>query len=363
MDNKTIVHISEVSISPNSGMGRVEYYWQKSFEDKGYKFIHIGPADIGPIRHPGLFPYKAYRYYKSLKIIPAAIIVHEPAAGCFVGKGIPCFLESHGVERRYWAAQLNGEVPPSMGSSISLKTKLLFPLWRLRNCDKGVKYSEKLLLINSDDKEYVKTYYKRKDKDIFLFKNGVAQMPILEKSSADSKFTVLYNASWLERKGNHLLVKAAQRLHQQKLNINYLLIGTGKTTDEVLSDWPEELRKFVTVIKKFDAKEEAGFLASSSLFVLPSYFEGQPLSLLQAMAAGMCCITTDCCGQKDIVINKKTGFLFDVGSYEQLASAITHFYNDKLEIARIGKNAKESVLSRNWKNVSDELVEYVIKNI
>lgn len=359
MNNSIIIHISEVEISPDTGMGRIEYYWKEAFEKKGFTFIHIGPKEIGPMRHPAFFPYKAYKYYKKLKLLPKAFIVHEPAAGYFVKRGIPCFIESHGIERRYWEAQLNGSVSPEK-SLISFKTRILLPLWRLRGCDRGLKNADRLLLSNSDDKDYAKTTYKRRSHDILIFKNGVNSISVLNNGITDSNFTILFNASWLERKGIHVLIKAAQKLYNLGLKIHYLLIGTGMNADVVLNDWPKELKPFVNIVSSFPANEEINFLNSVSLFVLPSYFEGQPLSLLQAMAAGKCCITTNCCGQKDIINNGKTGFLFSVGDYEELAQIINRCYADRLLMKNIGDNAKQFVEKLSWEKVSDEVADFIL---
>ena len=109
--NRLIVHVSEIDISSRSGMGRVEKNWKRAFEYAGYSFLHIGLKEVGKLRHRSLFPVKAYTFFKRLKVKPVAIIVHEPAAGFFVKRGFPCFVESHGIERRHWEAQLNGKIP------------------------------------------------------------------------------------------------------------------------------------------------------------------------------------------------------------------------------------------------------------
>lgn len=362
MNKNIIVHISEVDISTESGMGRVEYYWKQAFEQAGYTFIHIGPKEIGNLRHNSLFPINAYKYFKKLNVTPKAFIVHEPASGYFVNRSIPCFVESHGIERRYWEAQLNGSIPNSSNQQISLITKYLFPIWRLHGCDKGLKRAYKLLLINSEDKEFVKVRYKRKDDDILIFKNGVNAYIPLPDTSGD-KFTILFNGSWLQRKGIRILIEAAQSLYEDGLNINYLLIGTGIDVDSVLQDWPAQLRAFVKVVPSFSADEENKFLASSSLFILPSYFEGQPLSLLQAMAAGKCCISTNCCGQTDIIQNGKTGLLFSTGNVRELSILIKNCYNDRNIMEIIGNNAKQYTKHLSWSKVSKEVASYVLSNL
>lgn len=349
-----IVHISEVDISPNSGMGRVEYHWEIAIKQAGYEFVHIGPKEIGPLKHKGLFPYKAYSYFKTINKNVAAIIVHEPAAMFFVNKGIPVFIESHGVERRRWEQQLIED------KTIGFKTKLLYPLWRLLSCDIGLKKATKLLLINTDDKKYVINKYKRSVNDIYIFKNGV---DIIEKIGIPKVFTVLFNGSWIERKGIFTLIDAAKKLHEESIDIEYLIIGTGFDEAFVLNDWPEYLKQNVTVVPKFNSNEEVDYLTKASVIVLPSNFEGQPLSILQAMAAGKCCITTNSCGQKDFIKNGVNGLLFEKHDAVEFAGLIKSCYYNPDKIKEIGINAIDSIKDRTWVQTSNELVAYLKKVI
>lgn len=353
--------MSEVDIRKEGGMARVEFEWEQAFEKRGINFIHIGPKQVGQIRHPYFFPSRAYQYYKQLKISASAFIVHEPAGGAFVNNNTVCFIESHGIERRYWDLQLNSSIQ-LLNEKPSFKTKLLFPLWRLANCDKGLRKADKLLLINSEDADYVKTKYKRADSDFFLFRNGVYQADWSEENK-DDIFTILFNGSWIARKGIHVFVEAAKQLYSKGYTINYLLTGTGKKTSEVLSDWPDYLHKFVQVVPTFTKEEETAFLNASNLFVLPSFYEGQPLSLLQAMAAGKCCITTICCGQKDIIQSGKNGFLFDTGNVNELVNLIEVCINKPAMRLSIGASAYTTVQNRSWLTVSNEVVDYVMSFI
>ena len=176
-------------------------------------------------------------------------------------------------------------------------------------------------------------------------------------------FTILFNGSWIKRKGTAILIAAAKILFGKGYEFHYLLIGTGSDVQHVSCDWPEQLRQFITVIPRFKESEEINYINISSLFILPSYYEGQPLSLLQAMAAGKCCIATNCCGQKDVIKDKVTGLLFSVGDYEALAMMIELCYNNSHLSAKIGENAMQDLQHRTWKNVSSEVVNYVISNL
>lgn len=160
------------------------------------------------------------------------------------------------------------------------------------------------------------------------------------------------------------MIEAADILYKKyKVDFHYLLIGTGKSVSEVQENWPEYLKKNIKVIPKFEASDEMKFLNEASLFVLPSFFEGQPLSLLQAMSVGKCCITTNSCGQKDIITDDYNGILISVGNSFELSESIFKCFNDSETLNRIGNNAKEDMKLRNWEIVSNEVSDFIIKNI
>jgi hypothetical protein len=64
--NPLIVHVAQEEITEESGMGRVAWHWKREFERRGHEFLHIGSEQTGPLPHPALFPYAAYRAYKRI---------------------------------------------------------------------------------------------------------------------------------------------------------------------------------------------------------------------------------------------------------------------------------------------------------
>jgi glycosyltransferase involved in cell wall biosynthesis len=99
--------------------------------------------------------------------------------------------------------------------------------------------------------------------------------------------------------------------------------------------------------------------ARCGLFVLPSFFEGQPLSLLQAMAYGRCCITTNICGQKDVIQHQANGLLFEPGDALTLAALIQECSGDLSLQNKLGANARETVRDRDWQSAGGGVVDFV----
>ncbi len=353
----TIVHVAEVDIGEVSGMGRVAWHWRREFERRGHEFIHIGPSDVGGVRHPMLFPARAWRKYTRLGRNADLFIVHEPASGAFARVEAPLAVVSHGLERRNWRQRLS-RTQQSEGP-VSLKTRVLFPMWRLRGCERGIRRADALLVTNEQDREFAVRYYGLAARKVRVFRNGV-DADGGASSVEPEQFTAIFVGSWIERKGICTLREAAERLHSRGIAVKWILAGTQVAAPQVLSGWPSAARASTEVIPSFTRQQEPDLYRRAAVFVLPSLFEGQPLSLLQAMAAARCCVASDCCGQRDVIKHDYSGLLFPPGDALEFARHIETAYSDAASRRRLGENARAAVAGREWGIVSAEVVDSVL---
>ena len=94
-------------------------------------------------------------------------------------------------------------------------------------------------------------------------------------------------------------------------------------------------------------------LNSADLFILSSNYEGMPNALLEAMAIGLPCISTNCpTGPADIIDNNRNGKLVQVNNIDEMVSAIDEYVELGVGIADIGEEAKKFVK----KNYSAEVI-------
>ncbi len=356
---KVIVHIAEAEVSATGGMGRIAYQWREAFRRRGDEFIHIGPKEVGRMLHKSLFRKAALATYRQMEKKADAFLVHEPSAGAFVKRGVPTFLFSHGIERR--GLGMTASVDRKRSFSQVLRGMLTAPLWRLRarSCDAGFHFASKALLSNWQDAAYAKEHYGLSAERIMVFRNGVDPVPQSSPVPENRVCRALFLASWIARKGIADLAEAARILHSRNVKLEWILAGTGVERDKVLEQWPQELIPTTTVIPRFDRPKEGELYAGSDLFVLPTHYEGQPLALLQAMAWRLCCITTDCCGQSDLIQSGTNGLLHPAGDTGLLANMIEQCALNAELRQKMGKNAAQSVKDRSWEAVSDEVVEEI----
>lgn len=92
--------------------------------------------------------------------------------------------------------------------------------------------------------------------------------------------------------------------------------------------------------------EKAALLKSSSIYILPSYNEGLPMSVLEAMAAGLAVITTRVGGIPELITDESDGLLIDAGDRQAMAKALSKLLTDRSLRQRIAQAGRSRVLSR-----------------
>jgi glycosyltransferase involved in cell wall biosynthesis len=354
-----IIHVAGIRLTRETGMGRIACEWGEAFTRRGYDFHHVGLDEVPMPFHNALWPWKARSWIERQRwdIDSAIWLVHEPASGIFVAEGRKVCIFSHGIERR--GQEL--DEPPAKSVTQVIRSLVTKPLWSAydRNSDKGLRRGWRLALSNQEDAAYARSVYGRTDEDILVFRNGVDPVDHLDTNGDSRRATILFVASWLRRKGIALLPKAAESLASAGGNIKWVLAGVGQSRSDVLKSFPAGLHDDITVIEHFEREDEAAIYQDADIFVLPTFFEGQPLALLQAMAHCLCCITTDNCGQRDLIDSGTNGILFPAGDADAFVGALRSALADEQLRKRLGREAAGSVADRDWKRVSDEFVDWI----
>ncbi len=111
-----------------------------------------------------------------------------------------------------------------------------------------------------------------------------------------------------------LFVEIANKILSEypTLNIEFSILGTG-LTDHLKNDVERQIKLYkiqdkFTLLGWGDRKKSEDYLKSLDIFILPSIFEGLPLSLLEAMSYGVICITSKSDGCNDVIQNGYNGY-------------------------------------------------------
>lgn len=164
-----------------------------------------------------------------------------------------------------------------------------------------------------------------------LILNGVdideiALQPIFQFESKDY-FRICYIGQLIQRKNIQLLIQATKILTKKNINVQLFIIGDGPEKNNLIS-LSHEL-ELSDKIKFLGYRNDAiSLLKSMDVFVLPSFLEGIPRCLMEAMASKIPIVASDIPGTRDIIKHYKTGLLFHNNDAIELADAISEYYSD-----------------------------------
>lgn len=350
-----ILHISSIDPSPDSGMGRISYEWKLAFERKNIQFEHFGRNHIKSFEfYPFKFSFQAYLYVKRMKNKPDCILVHEPCAMFLRFLDIPYIIFSHGIEEREWNRNKQYHYLNRTWRSYLMPQALRF----LPN-NMGLSCAKQIFICNNEDRSYLikkGVHYNR----VSYFINGYYPMTILQ--SEPRNIGILFNGSWISRKGVSYFSEACRYI-ASKYSFRLRIAGFGVDEEIIKSEMLLLKGHLLDLVKHFSLEEECRIYEGMNLFVQASYFEGQSLALIQAMANGLCPIVSDNSGQVDLVKHMHNGLVFKTGDMMSLVEQLVFCFENPDIIKKLSINAQQSVSSRTWNEVGDKFVDLVLHSM
>lgn len=200
-----------------------------------------------------------------------------------------------------------------------------------------------IVLSNSWKEWYIDTIDKHEP---LVFYNGVEDHLAVDDQISKRKNQILFLGRLGERKGTYDLIKAFKIVLEKHSDANLLLAGFGDL------EGCEELAKSlkidnsVEILGWIDYEKKKELLNSSKIYTLPSYNEGFPVSILEAMSARLPVISTRVGGIPEEIEDKETGFLIEAGDIAALSLTINRILDDEILCDQIGENARKRYLEQ-----------------
>lgn len=181
--------------------------------------------------------------------------------------------------------------------------------------------------------------------------NGVNLKKFIPKTSnflSDGKLNIINVARiTYHKKGHDILIKALKECKNKGMRFVCNFVGG-------IYDYDKDSFEYLkTLIEELGLNENINFLGNrcdipellsqSDLFVLPSRYEGMPLSLLEAMASKLPVIASNISGAMDLINDEINGVLFESENYMDLADKILFLYNNKERMENLAQNAYKYV--------------------
>jgi glycosyltransferase involved in cell wall biosynthesis len=189
-----------------------------------------------------------------------------------------------------------------------------------------------------------------------------ARDPQTAREQAPPRLELLCVARLVRLKGHAVLLRALAMLHATGVPIHATLLGDGPSRPE-LERLAAQLgiADDVTFAGAVGQDEIASWYARADAFCLPSFAEGLPVVLMEAMAMGLPVVASRITGVPELVEHERSGLLVTPGRADELAAALERIATDPQLRARLGARAREQVLELHDVDRSSEMLHAILE--
>lgn len=149
-----------------------------------------------------------------------------------------------------------------------------------------------------------------------------------------------------ETKGMDYLLQACVQLKRRGVPFIMKLAGTEEVKDQFLPMFDSYLGNRFTYSGVVSGEKKNEFLRSLDVFVLPSFFEGLPMSLLECMSYGAVPVTTNVGSIGEVILNEKNGLIIKDHDAESIVEAVMRLDSDRYLLEQLGRGARETIFER-----------------
>ncbi len=233
--------------------------------------------------------------------------------------------------------------------------------------------TNKIVAITPWEFSYIKKYGGKEEK-IINIPNGMSEDFFVKIKNNDfrKKFNVkktdkvvLFFGRLNFTKGPEQFVEIAKTILKKRKDAIFIMRGPDEGMKEIVKNKIKNEKKIILLPETRDRNEIIKMYQSADVFVMPSYREGLPLTLFEAMASGLPIVATPVNGIPYELKDKENGFLIEYKNNEKFADKIIELLNNKKLKEKISQNNINKSRGYNWGLISKKtlrLYEEAIKN-
>jgi glycosyltransferase involved in cell wall biosynthesis len=179
---------------------------------------------------------------------------------------------------------------------------------------------------------------------VVVLPNPVKLPPYVPDRTGEPSIRFVFLGRIGQRKGAFDLIQAFAKLpSDQRRTASLVLAGDGEANQARTLVKDLGVEDSVEILNWIDATQRDSLLAQANIFVLPSYNEGLPMALIEAMSWGLSIITTPVGGIPELITHGENGLLVQPGDIQQLSDAMLSLIkNDDFRLT-LGSVARRTV--------------------
>ena len=180
----------------------------------------------------------------------------------------------------------------------------------------------------------------------------------------DEPIKVLYLAWVNGQKGIFDFIDAAKAVLTRHKNVEFWVCGEGVGSEDARAKVAEyDIQEHVDFKGWVIGEEKMNILAQTNIYVLPSYFEGFPNALMEAMAARLPVVATTVGAIPELVKPPENGLLYEAGDVKALQDALETLITNPEMRQTLAQNARETIRKNNTIDVALKKFDYIFARI
>ena len=205
----------------------------------------------------------------------------------------------------------------------------------------GFACADTVVFQNNDDRQQLVSLRLLKQEKTRLVNGSGVDMNAFAVADFPQTTTFFMLSRLLKSKGIAEYLSACEKVKQQYPDVRFALLGKYEyeMQDAVDKEYVEQLIERGIIERYEETNDVRPYYAACSVYVLPSYREGTPRTVLEAMAMGRPIITTDAPGCRETVIDGENGFLVPVKDADALAEKMCYFIEQPALLKTMGEKS------------------------
>ena len=218
------------------------------------------------------------------------------------------------------------------------------------------KTADGIVFQTSDARQFFPISVQKKSEIIF---NPVDEVFYQAKAKENCK-NIITVGRLMPQKNQKCLIDAFSKIASLFPEQRLIIYGDGPLLDELL-DYAKEKNVSQQVVFPGSITNVENYLAESEIFVLSSDYEGMPNALMEAMAVGVACISTDCpCGGPNTIIQDGViGFLVPVGDADAISEKLRYLLEKPDMRKAAATEAKKSAAIFKSETIMKKWMDYI----
>lgn len=211
-------------------------------------------------------------------------------------------------------------------------------------------------------KKTIVQYYAMDEKTIPVIYNGIDTSRFLIKNEVKEKQekVLITIGSFKEQKNYFEMLDIVEHL-SKNFTLKLIVLGDGQLREAIVGKIKEKrLENVVDLIGNTPRVED--YLQKADVYLCTSKYEGLPLSIIEAMAAGLPIVSTSVGGVPDIVISGENGYLYEQGNIPQAIDFISKLFANSELAEKMGKDSLEKSKKYDIKFCAEQYKDIFLSN-